>query len=68
MTAHRMALVNPKLMSLSIECREFPQMAADYDVYSVPRMVINEDGGFVGGLPERDFITAVIEAAGATSA
>ena len=58
-----MALANSNVTSVSIECREFPQMAADYDVYSVPRMVINETGGFVGGLPERDFITAVIEAA-----
>lgn len=64
MTAHRMALANPMVASTSIECREFPQIAADYDVYSVPRMVINESGSFVGGLPERDFITAVIEAAG----
>lgn len=58
-------MVSPHVTSTSVECREFPALAADHDVYSVPKIVINDEASFVGGLPEGDFIGSVLEALGA---
>ena len=46
--------------STAVEAREFSEMAGRYDVYSVPKIVINDTYAFVGGLPEADFIDAVL--------
>jgi predicted RNase H-like HicB family nuclease len=33
----------------------------------VPRTVVNEDGAFVGALPEAQFVAAVLELAGVSA-
>lgn len=41
---------------------EFPDLARQYNVYAVPKTVINETGEIMGALPEPDFVRAVVEA------
>lgn len=62
--AHRMALANPLITSTAVESQEFSELAGQYDVYSVPKIVVNETHHFVGGLPEPEFVEAVLEGAG----
>lgn len=58
-----MAMASPKVRSTSIECREFTELAGQYEVYSVPKMVVNDEYHFVGGLPESEFVDAVLAGA-----
>ncbi|MCA1839033.1 MAG: thioredoxin family protein [Actinobacteria bacterium] len=60
MTAHRMAMASRMITSTAIEAREFSEMSGKYDVYSVPKIIINDQHAFVGGLPEANFIDAVL--------
>jgi len=39
-------------------------MAERYDVTAVPKVVIDDERGFVGALPEDEFVAAVFEATG----
>jgi hypothetical protein len=58
-------MASPMVTSTAVEAREFSEMAGRYDVYSVPKIVINDIYAFVGGLPEGDFIDAVLSSVGA---
>ena len=40
-------------------------MSQQYNVYAVPKTVINETREVVGALPEPDFVKAVVEAVAA---
>lgn len=62
--AHRMAMTNPLIRSTAVESQEFSELAGRYEVYSVPKIVVNETHHFVGGLPEPQFVEAVLEGAG----
>lgn len=43
-----------------IESNEFPELAGKYDVYSVPKIVVNETFEFTGGYPEPQFVEMVL--------
>lgn len=45
-----------------MEATEFPSLARRFNVYAVPKVVINETHEFVGALPEPHFIAAVARA------
>ena len=62
--ANRMALASPQLRALCVEANEFPNLSAHFRVRGVPHTVINRKASFVGALPEREFVTAVLEGAG----
>ena len=62
--ANRMALASPEIRALCIEANEFPRLSAQFGVRGVPHTVINRGGAFVGALPEREFVAAVLEGAG----
>jgi len=47
-----------------VEASEFPALAQQYNVYAVPKTVINETQEIVGALPEPDFVRAVVAAVG----
>ena len=47
-----------------IEVTEFPDMAQQYRVSGVPKIVINDTVEFVGALPERPFLERLLGAAG----
>ncbi len=62
--ANRMALASPKVTARTIEANEFPDLSRRFGVQGVPRTVVNEQGAFVGALPEPQFVAAVLELAG----
>lgn len=54
--AHRMALANPNVRADMVEALEFPELAERYQVYGVPRTVVNGEAAVEGALPEREFV------------
>jgi predicted DsbA family dithiol-disulfide isomerase len=53
---------NELIKADAIEASEFPELAARYRVYAVPRTVINQTGSVEGALPETFFLEAVLKA------
>lgn len=47
-----------------MEASEFPELAERYNVYAVPKIVVNEGTEFVGAQPEPQFVGYVASAAG----
>ena len=47
-----------------IEATEFPDWAEKYNVYGVPKVVINDDGEFEGALPEKPYLEAILKTIG----
>ena len=61
--AHQFSRANPKMIDAEmIESMEFPELSEKYSVMAVPKVVINEDVGFEGALPEKVFLYKVKEA------
>lgn len=65
--AQRFAIENPHIHADCIEVTEFPEVAAKYSVYAVPKTVINEKEFVEGALPESHFLEAVLNALPAES-
>lgn len=61
--AHRFALENDNIRADCIESTEFPDLAAKYRVYAVPRTVINESAAIEGAVPESFMLDAILKAA-----
>ena len=59
-----MAVASDRVRATAIEATEFPDLSRAYRVMAVPKVVINERVQFEGALPEREFLAAVLEAAG----
>jgi hypothetical protein len=59
-----MALASPQITAVCVEANEFPYLSNQFRVRGVPHTVINRKSSFVGALPEREFVTAVLEGAG----
>ena len=66
--AQHMAIASPRVTAQCIEANEFPELSQRYQVMAVPKVVINDAVEFEGALPERDFVGAVLQAAGAEPA
>ncbi len=62
--AQQIALENPHVSADSVEASEFRNLAARYNVYGVPKIVVNDTVQFEGALPEPQFVQAVLGAAG----
>lgn len=63
-----MAMVNPERVTADvIEANDFPDMARQYQVRAVPRIVINDKIAFDGALPENMFLTQIERALGASA-
>ena len=62
--ANRMALASTNVRALCVEANEFPRLSDQFRVRGVPHTIVNRKRGFVGALPERDFVMATLEAAG----
>jgi predicted DsbA family dithiol-disulfide isomerase len=62
--ANRMALASPQVRAICVEANEFPRLSSMFGVRGVPHTVINRSSAFVGALPEREFVAAVLEGAG----
>lgn len=62
--AHSFAMENDLIKADCIEATEFPELAAGYSVYAVPRTVINGTAYIEGSLPEEFFVDSVLKEAG----
>jgi len=61
-TAHQLAFENEFITADMIETSEFPHLIHKYQVYGVPKVVINETVQFEGALPEIEFIDRLMQA------
>jgi glutaredoxin-like protein len=57
--AQQMAYYSPRVSADMIEATEFPPLAQKYNVYGVPRTVINEKEFIEGAVPERQLIEKI---------
>lgn len=56
-----MAAANPKITADAVEATEFMDLSRKYRVTGVPKTIVNETVEILGGLPEQDFVRAVLE-------
>lgn len=59
MLAQQMAYYSPRVRADMIEATEFPPLAQKYNVYGVPRTVINETEFIEGSVPERQLLDKI---------
>jgi len=59
--AHKLAIESDLIRADMIESSEFPYLVNKYGVFSVPKVIINEDIQFEGALPEPLFVAKVTE-------
>lgn len=61
-TAHKIAFINENIVADMVEATEFPNLSDRYNVYAVPKIVINDKIEFEGAIPEDDFVNEVLKA------
>ena len=61
MLAHRLALESPWIRADMVEATEFPHLANKYQVYGVPRTVINETIHIEGAVPESMLMSELLK-------
>lgn len=59
--AHQIALENNNITADMVEATEFPHLANKYQVYGVPRTVINETIQIEGAVPEQMLIPELMK-------
>jgi glutaredoxin-like protein len=59
--AHKLAVESERVIADAVEAIEFPELSHRYNVYGVPKTVINETRAFEGALPEAFFVHNVLE-------
>lgn len=62
--AHRMALENDAITADMVNAQEFPILTQKYNVFAVPKIVINEEVQFEGSVPEDVFVSNVEKSLG----
>lgn len=58
--AHRLAMASPLITADMVESMEFPQLANKYQVYGVPRTVINDVVHIEGAVPEAHLVQGLM--------
>lgn len=61
MLAHKLALTSEHVTADMVEVSEFPHLAAKYQVFGVPRTVINEVIQIEGAVPENILIPELMK-------
>jgi len=59
--AHRLAMESDWIRADMVEATEFPHLANKYQVYGVPRTVINETIQVEGAVPEPMFVEELMK-------
>ena len=62
MLAHRLAIESKWITADMVEATEFPHLANKYQVYGVPRTVINETIHVEGAVPEPMLVNELMKA------
>lgn len=57
--AYRFALASPRVTATAIEANEFPRLAEEMEVWSVPRIAVNGVPRWDGAVPEAEFLRRV---------
>ncbi len=60
--AHQFAFVNDRITADMVESSEYPQVVQRYEVYGVPKTVINETHSFDGAVPPANLFLEVLKA------
>ena len=60
--AHRMAIESDMVRADVVEASEFPHLVVKYNVFGVPKTVVNEVVEFEGAVPEPIFLEQVMKA------
>lgn len=60
-----MAFANPHITADAVDAQEFFELSRRYRVTGVPKTIVNDEIEILGGLPEADFIDAVLQRADA---
>ena len=60
--AHQFAFESEQVTADCIEATEFPELATKYQVYAVPRTVVNGERFIEGALPEEMFLDSILDA------
>ncbi|MCD6369864.1 MAG: thioredoxin family protein [Thermoproteales archaeon] len=63
-TAHKFAMANENVSGDMMEALEFREFAEKYNVYAVPKVIINDVIEFEGAIPAKYFAVAVVESIG----
>jgi glutaredoxin-like protein len=64
--AHAFAMAHGQITAEVVEVEEFPDIAQHYGVMGVPKIVINDTTEFMGAVPDRMFLNAILETIGKT--
>ncbi len=59
---HQFAMESSWIKADMVESTEFPHLANKFNVYGVPKTVVNETVTFEGAVPEEEFLAHVLEA------
>ena len=62
MLAHRLAMESDWIRADVVEATEFPHLANKYEVFGVPRTVINETIHVEGAVPEALLVNELLKA------
>ena len=60
--SHQFAMASDLVTADAVEATEFPELAMQYNVRGVPRIVVNEEHHFEGAMPEQWFVEEVLKA------
>jgi len=60
--AHKMAIESDMVRADMVEATEFPHLVVKYNVFGVPKTVVNEVVKFEGAAPEPLFLAQVMQA------
>jgi len=60
--AHQLAFINKNIVGKMIESMEYQEWAQKYNVYGVPKNIVNDSVEFEGAVPEKVFVKQVLEA------
>ena len=56
-----MAYANPNITADAVDAQEFMDLSRRYRITGVPKTIVNETIEILGGLPEPDFVEAVLQ-------
>lgn len=59
-TAFKFAMENQSITAETINAQEFPHLAQRFNVFAVPKIVINDTAQFEGALPESQFLEKIL--------
>jgi hypothetical protein len=56
-----LAYANPHITADAVDAQEFMDLSRRYRVTGVPKTIVNDTIEVLGGLPEADFVEAVLQ-------